>query len=568
MNILEVKGQYQKAYCYSRFSSLQQETGDSLRRQAEALRSAVQTLDVSLDCVTMLESKGKSAFSGKHIEETEALGKLLKDIEEGVITKEDKAVLLLDTVSRISRLHPTTAQNMLSKILDVMDIVIVKSGQVHSNSRDRYSISSAIVLLIELQTAHQESDTRSYMVRASYENRQKAILNYEEVQNRKRLVYWIDGEMVDGKAVYTLNEHSKTVERIVDLRLQQLGQNTIARMLNDECHPVPPSFRTGTWSARNVRMTLDSDALYGAYRVVPSLSPEQKEERKEKGLSLAYEDLPYTLEKGFFPAMATEEQHSLMKTVKKTIKSGKGAQNFYNVLRGIGKCECGKPYSVKLAIRDNQKVGLGEKLHPNMYLHCTNRGKDTNHKCTTTDRKYHKYTDFLETFTASIAHIRLDDTRIDKDEYAKLEAKRDTLNEEIDNLVGALASLPVRLQAGTQQQIKEKDAELSQVEELLQQMQYQEYLSQDALQENLQNLRYDDVESRQALNRKLKRVLEKVVFSSTNDTYDVYLKNGQVLRNLSVVGQGLTDLRRYQAEGRSAQYIDDARDSNYDDFID
>src|ERR1700686_4674214 len=87
------------AYRYIRFSTPQQELGDSERRQVEDSRAYAELNGFTLD-ESIGVDRGLSGFTGSNIA-TGALGQFIKRIEAGKIPK--GSALLVESPDRISR---------------------------------------------------------------------------------------------------------------------------------------------------------------------------------------------------------------------------------------------------------------------------------------------------------------------------------------------------------------------------------------------------------------------------------------------------------------------------------
>ena len=91
------------AISYARWSSGRQSDGDSLRRQTEGAERFCAQHGLTLD--HSLIDDGVSAFKGANLEAS--LGKFLKDIEAGVISRD--VVLIVENMDRVTRINPTKA---------------------------------------------------------------------------------------------------------------------------------------------------------------------------------------------------------------------------------------------------------------------------------------------------------------------------------------------------------------------------------------------------------------------------------------------------------------------------
>ena len=115
-----------KAYSYIRFSSPEQEKGDSLRRQIKLSEEYAKKRNLVLDDSMRLTDKGLSAFHGAH-KAKGALGEFLKLVEAGKIPK--GSVLLVENLDRLSREQVLDALNQFTGIIRAgIKVVTLQDG--------------------------------------------------------------------------------------------------------------------------------------------------------------------------------------------------------------------------------------------------------------------------------------------------------------------------------------------------------------------------------------------------------------------------------------------------------
>ena len=102
-----------KAYSYIRFSSPEQEKGDSLRRQIQLSEEYCKQHGLILEDTLLLTDKGLSAYKGNHRTKG-ALGEFLRLVEEGKIPP--GSVLLVENLDRLSREQILDAINQCTPI--------------------------------------------------------------------------------------------------------------------------------------------------------------------------------------------------------------------------------------------------------------------------------------------------------------------------------------------------------------------------------------------------------------------------------------------------------------------
>src|SRR5690349_12154350 len=105
------------AYSYIRFSTPDQQKGDSIRRQLKASADWCERNGVRLDESTTLQDRGKSAYTGEHKKNPDrhALATFLKLVEAGKVPW--GSYLVIENLDRLSREHEVPACHLLTGIL-------------------------------------------------------------------------------------------------------------------------------------------------------------------------------------------------------------------------------------------------------------------------------------------------------------------------------------------------------------------------------------------------------------------------------------------------------------------
>ena len=110
-----------KAYSYLRFSTPEQATGDSSRRQIEAAERWAAKNGMTLDTSLRMEDRGISAFRGKNAR-TGALGAFLAAVDDGVVP--EGSYLLVENLDRVSRADPWDALPVFQQIINAGVIIV------------------------------------------------------------------------------------------------------------------------------------------------------------------------------------------------------------------------------------------------------------------------------------------------------------------------------------------------------------------------------------------------------------------------------------------------------------
>ena len=148
-----------KAYSYIRFSSPEQEEGDSLRRQLEASQKYAEQHRLELDTTLNMKDLGLSAFKGFH-KTKGALGKFLQLVEAGRI--DSGSVLIVENLDRLSRQHVLEALTQFISIIKAgIRLVTLQDGMEYSTESIDKNWTQLIISITYMARAYEESDTKS-----------------------------------------------------------------------------------------------------------------------------------------------------------------------------------------------------------------------------------------------------------------------------------------------------------------------------------------------------------------------------------------------------------------------
>lgn len=247
------------AYVYSRFSSVKQEQGHSLKRQRDLaqrwLEANATALNLVEDTSLNLTDSGLSGYAGTHRTKG-ALGVLERMIEDGAIDK--GSYLLVESLDRLSRQEPTVALALLMNLINAgMIIVTLSDNKVYSKeviNADRGM--SLIQSIIISGRAYEESEIKSQRVSAAW--RGKMLKIADGVQLTKKVPFWI---LKEDKS-QTIPDRVAVVQKIFQLAADGVGDGSIARTLNAEGVPTPTGRGQG-WGHSSVMKVRKSRAALG-----------------------------------------------------------------------------------------------------------------------------------------------------------------------------------------------------------------------------------------------------------------------------------------------------------------
>lgn len=254
-----------RAFSYLRFSSPQQATGDSIRRQAQARKAwLAQHPEVTFDESLVMEDKGKSAFKRKDFA-TYALGLFVAHIKAGTV--EPGSYLLVENLDRLSREDAGEATELFLRIVN-KGVVVVQLSPVVMEFRKPVNTQALMFAIVELSRGHSESAMKSERCGAAWKNKQKHAAS--KVLTR-RVPSWVRCE---GEKLSLDPAKAATVRRLFAMAQDGMGLPAIARRLNDEGVPVLGRAavkvnghrRPVVWSATNVHRVITSRATIGEYQ--------------------------------------------------------------------------------------------------------------------------------------------------------------------------------------------------------------------------------------------------------------------------------------------------------------
>lgn len=304
---------------YARFSSAAQAEGTSLDRQfdfaeAHAARNGWTISERLID-------EGRSAFKAKHKSETAALGRFLRDLDQGRYGQGD--ILLVEALDRLSREEPLDALANLTRITSAgvrVEIIDAKLSLV----RGQYeaNIGSLVQLLVGAAQAHGESKRKSELLTKTWREKRK------EGVVRTHHPHWMD------KTKTLISDRVKTVQTIFDLADRGFGRLKIAKELNASGHKTwggtseKGKPKSGDWSAQQVSQILKNRAVLGeaqAFSGGEAVGP---------------------VDPNYYPRIIETEQFERVNSIPTRKFSGKGAgrQSLSgNIFRGWFNCSCGRP---------------------------------------------------------------------------------------------------------------------------------------------------------------------------------------------------------------------------------
>lgn len=249
------------AYSYLRFSTPEQATGDSRRRQLAMAEKYAAAHGLTLDQQLSFRDLGVSAFRSRNAREG-ALRAFLDAIDHGLVPR--GSTLLVESLDRLSRDHLLTAQALFLQIVQAgVTLVTLMDNRAYSMESLSRNPLDLVVSLVIMMRANEESATKSLRIREAWAAK---LAQSPPGIHTSRCPGWIRLDKAAGKFV-VVEERAEVVRRIYRERLAGEGVQTIARRLNEELVPLfgHGNQRGKMWTRSFVRQLLQRPASIGTF---------------------------------------------------------------------------------------------------------------------------------------------------------------------------------------------------------------------------------------------------------------------------------------------------------------
>lgn len=292
--------------------------GDSRRRQLAASRAYAEAHDLELNENTELEDIGISAFKGANVREG-ALGQFLESVKAGRI--KPGSFLLVESLDRLSREQVLTAQSLfLSIIQSGINLVTLADNRVYRAGQTE--LADLIMSLVIMSRAHEESQTKSHRIAASWKN--KRVHAAKQRPMTKWCPAWLE-LAADRTSYQIIPERVKIVQQIFNDTASGVGMYSIARQLN--AANIPSFGGPRGWHQSYIAKILANRSVLGEFQ--PHIRVEGK--RTPDGQPI----------EGYFPAIIGEDlfyraQHS--KSQRLVGGAGRKGTTFTNLFSGLASC--------------------------------------------------------------------------------------------------------------------------------------------------------------------------------------------------------------------------------------
>jgi DNA invertase Pin-like site-specific DNA recombinase len=313
-----------KAYSYIRFSTPEQEKGDSLRRQLKQSEDYAQANGLVLDDALRLTDRGLSAFHGVHRVKG-ALGEFHHLVEQGEV--EPGSVLLVESLDRLSREQVLDALTQFTSLIRAgVKVVTLADRMEYDTESINANFGQLLMSLVIMSRAHEESKIKSFRGRESWD-RKRQEAGHKPLTARCPAWLRLKDDQFEVRP-----EVAEAIRKIFAMKLAGKGSERIAWELN----------QNGAWKpAKGWRKSYIVKLLHNNRALLGEFQPHKKIEGKRVPEG---EPIP-----GYFPAIIDPELFNQVQAViqeNKVMQGNAGGRNgpVNNLFSLLAKCAyCGGP---------------------------------------------------------------------------------------------------------------------------------------------------------------------------------------------------------------------------------
>jgi DNA invertase Pin-like site-specific DNA recombinase len=310
-----------KAYSYVRFSSSEQMSGDSVRRQTALAEAYAEEFGLVLDDELTYRDLGVSSFHSQNAT-SGRLGAFLAAACSGAVPA--GSVLLVENLDRLSRDNALVAQNLLTQLVMAgVSIVTLSDRREYSIAELKRDPMGLLFALINFIRANEESELKSSRMRASWTAKRTLIVSEPLTA---KCPAWLRLDPVTRK--FVLNApRVRTVRNIYSLAAAGMSLVAIAIRLAKAKRPLWE--HQTAWTPEGIGRLLKHVAVVGTF------IPHRNVWREGKAIRVACAPVP-----NYFPAIVAPE---LFHKAQARRHAGRGERGQHtNIVNLLARCSgCG-----------------------------------------------------------------------------------------------------------------------------------------------------------------------------------------------------------------------------------
>lgn len=310
-----------RVFCYVRFSTKRQQTGDSVERQQNLIDEYLAKRGAVI--AEQFTDLGVSAFKGKNVK-VGALSRFLQRVKDNEINKGD--TLIVESLDRISRQKELDTLEVLISILNAGIIIYTLADERIYDAASENQANLIFQINFIISRAHDESVTKQRRSVSAWKRKHEDARTTKKVMTKK-LPYWLSVSEINGQHTITVVEsRAKEVRLAFELAGYKLGSQAIATRLN----------LSGTekrWTLIAVRHLLNSKSVYGSFEAFKTKALNGELEKNQ-----SYEEI-----ENYYPAIISKDEYYKVQTILQVNKEthavrGRASKGFRNVFKGLITC--------------------------------------------------------------------------------------------------------------------------------------------------------------------------------------------------------------------------------------
>jgi len=307
-----------EAIVYIRWSTLNQEDGNSLERQKALAEAVAKTHGWTINPDEIHIESGKSAYHGRnraqngklrHIEDRAARGELAGK------------VLIVEAVDRLSRQEPLESLNLLVGLCKQgLTICEAGTGIIYDTAKINDNWANLIVALAKAGEAHDSSKLKARRITSTWRKTQEEGKTKTGDADPRLCPAWM--EVIDGEFT-VIEERADIIREMFRLSLQGYGLRHISDRSNEARETL--GWPKAAWTIRTVSNMLHSRRVLGEYQ------PQRRTD------SYGREDVAPA--RKIYPEIVTPEQwHQVQASIASRKGTGGPRTKNVNVLSHVCRC--------------------------------------------------------------------------------------------------------------------------------------------------------------------------------------------------------------------------------------
>jgi DNA invertase Pin-like site-specific DNA recombinase len=491
------------AYSYIRFSTPDQEKGDSRRRQTAAAEAYCKERGLVLDDQLKMEDRGISAFHGKHRTKG-VLGQFLEKVKSKEILP--GSILIVESLDRLSREQISDALTQFLNIINAgIKLVTLTDNVEYTKENINANIGPLFASISIMCRANEESETKSKRLAQAWDAKRAKI---DKKKLTSRCPAWL--RLNRSKTAFEIIPgRDEVIKTIFQMKLAGSGPSLIAKTLNETCEWLPPN----GWRESYVVKILRFSAVIGEYQ------PHKMVEGKRVAVGPVIAD--------YFPEVVSKDVYNAVQQIHGRGKNAGGRTGkATNIFAHLVKCgSCGG--SMVLIDHGNAPRSGGKRLVCDM----------ARRKANDCERYTIKYELFEQKMLDCVSGLTVKDlvpshddltSTIDtkRQQIMALNGEETNIEQQIENIIDSIANTSVaQLRAALEKrsealfarqeeirfELTEIQKEISQLESLENDAEERIQSVKDLFKHMNETEEADQIAIRLKLRERLKRILKKVV---------------------------------------------------------